>query len=318
MAVPGPEPRAPYRWMRPPPLPTLLSSAYAGSPAGRCGGPGSPQCRSGHQGRSWCWGSRWRSSWRSLQGDTAVTMWVLPPRHPTASPAQHALLERETEPREEKLHTPLATVEARAGSPVDNHGDGQFAGVSVIAGATCGSHCPPCPPLALTCPVDNASAWHLWSQRQSLPVPCAPKGWQAGVRRAGHGTRVWSHPPHRPPAWPTFAIALPPLASARRGAQATALLALRTPLADRTGQGAAWCLIHVWREDEPGSQGPCCPRVSLVTQSAGVGKAHLGHSGDYSQEEEDGDGLRIAGSVSRRTPGTPALRTSVPNAEGTC
>lgn len=45
---------------------------------------------------------------------------------------------------------------------------------------------------------------------------------------------------------PTFAISPSPLTPARGRAQAAALLTLRPPLADCTGQGAAWLLSHVW------------------------------------------------------------------------
>jgi formylglycine-generating enzyme required for sulfatase activity len=44
----------------------------------------------------------------------------------------------------------------------------------------------------------------------------------------------------------TFAISLPPLASACQRTQAAALLTLRPPLADCAGQGAAYLLGNVW------------------------------------------------------------------------
>lgn len=64
---------------------------------------------------------------------------------------------------------------------------------------------------------------------------------------------------------PTFAISLSPLAPARQRAQAAALLTLRPPLADCTGQGAAWLLSHICGGQKAGHRGWPGPSVQLAS-----------------------------------------------------
>lgn len=68
---------------------------------------------------------------------------------------------------------------------------------------------------------------------------------------------------------PTFAISLSPLAPARQRAQAAALLTLRPPLADCTGQGAAWLLSHICGWQKAGHGGWPGPSVQLASRGRG-------------------------------------------------